>query len=191
MKKGKSFSNIARMVAFVAVVAASASIGAAEVAYTGGGAAEDLSDPANWGGTAPGASNVGVVDCSTYGHSFALGSNAAFSGLRFTGDSAALSVGGAGMLTLGADGLTKSGSGKLTFSSPVSLSAAQTWNLGGGQLATSGSISGSSDLAVKGISTFSHNPLPGYGGKITYTLGTGEIVPVYNSKWADSVSILL
>ena len=189
MKKGKSFSNIARMVAFVVVVAASASIGAAEVAYTGGGAAGDLSDPANWGGTAPGASNVGVVDCSTYGHSFALGSNAAFSGLRFTGDSAELSIGGSGTLTLGGDGLTKSGSGKLTFSSPVSLSAAQTWNLGGGQLATSGSISGSSDLAVEGISTFSHNPLPGYGGKITYTLGTGEIVPVYNSKWADSVSI--
>ena len=177
------------MVAFVAVVAASASIGAAEVAYTGGGAAGDLSDPANWGGTAPGASNVGVVDCTTYGHSFALGSNAAFSGLRFTGDSAALSIGGSGMLTLGADGLTKSGSGKLTFSSPVSLSAAQTWNLGSGQLATSGTISGSADLTISGISTFAHNPLPGYGGKISYTANEGVIIPVSNSQWAGTVQI--
>lgn len=193
MKTEKAFGNLARLVAFVAVVAASASIGAAEVAYTGGGAAGDLSDAANWdGGSLPSDSGVtGVVNVATFGTSYTVSSAAALDGLKFDNASSKVTIGGEGVLSLGAGGLTLSGSGGVSLNAPMAVTAASTWNFGGGQLDCRTTVSGTADLTWRNYSAAHLYTAPGYGGKMTMIEAIARsYVHVYQgAAWANTVVV--
>ena len=156
---------------YAVVVAAAAQANAAEIAFTGGadGMSRDLSLAANWdGGELPsGAGVTGVVDVATFGTSYAVGEDAALSGLKFAGASAKVTIDGDGQLTLGGDGLTLDAAGGLDVKAKLATSADQTWSFGSGEVNSYSTISGTSTLTLKTASFIHFRHPPNYGGKIS------------------------
>ena len=186
-----------RPILLAASLAAAASHSfAADVAFTGGsdGSSRDLSLAANWdGGVLPSASgDVGVVDVATFGTSYAVSTDAALDGLKFSNVSSAMTIDGAGTLSLGAGGLTVSGTGGITLRAPMAVTAASTWSLGNGPVNSYATISGTADLAVNDWSALHWRTAPGYGGKMTLS-GQGKRSRIHiwqGAAWANTVEIL-
>lgn len=166
-----------RILMSVIVLSAVLSANAADVRYTGEGAAGDLSDAANWGGSLPGQADIGVVDVSAHGSMFTLSQDASLGGIRFNGNVSPVTIESARTLTLGAGGLSVGSTGGVTFKLPMAVSAASVWDFGSGPAKFHDTISGSAQLTITHAKGIWHYKSPRYGGKLNY---------VDNYKWNDS-----
>ena len=135
-------------------------INAANVAYTGAGAPGDIADAANWGGSLPGTDDVGVIDVASYGNDFVLSSDVSFGGLSFSGNSSLVTVESTHMLTVGGGGIVAGSNGGLTLKLPLAVSAASTWDFGGGPTKFYGTISGTSGLKITNTKGLWHYVAP-------------------------------
>ena len=175
-------------------------INAANVAYTGAGAPGDIADAANWGGSLPGTDDVGVIDVASYGNDFVLSSDVSFGGLSFSGNSSLVTVESTHMLTVGGGGIVAGSNGGLTLKLPLAVSAASTWDFGGGPTKFYGTISGTSGLKITNTKGLWHYVAPRYSGKISYSsnaewnnssYGKPTRINFYeaNAPWADSIGV--
>lgn len=153
----------------VALIGAFWSIRSFAIVYTGGGTDRtDLSDAANWGGVVPTVSDVGEIDCAAHGFTFKATGGVQFKGLSFVNNGSRIELQeSTGILTLGSEGLKLQGTGGLALALPVTLTAAQTWNVGKGSLQSSAIVSGTADWRIEGYSELSFKKAPGYGGAIS------------------------
>jgi len=180
-------NKIVMLFATAAVVACR--VTAEEIAFTGGPdhTGTDLALAANWtDSTLPTAAGVtGVVDVATFGSTYTLSGNVALNGLKFTNNSSGAMLESSNTLTLGAGGLTVVGTGGFVLTAPTETSAAQTWDLGGGDFTTWETISGSSLLTVMSASIVHHRAPPCYGGDMKYASAK---VKIYEpGQWAMNV----
>ena len=172
-----------------------------EIAYTGGGAAGDLADPQNWaGGALPAEGDVGVVAVGTYGTSYSLSSDCTLGGLKFTGNSEAVTIESGKTLTLGSGGLSLASAGGISLKLPLAVATAQTWHFGDGPTKFYGTISGTAELKITNTKGLWHYVAPRYSGKIAYSgnaewntasYGKPTRINFYeaNARWANSVGI--
>ncbi len=186
-------STFALALAFVAAFCGTAR--ATEIAFTGGsdGSSRDLALAANWaGGALPsGAGVTGVVDMATFGASYTVSTAAALDGLKFGNASSAFTINGTGTLSLGAGGLTVDGTGTVTLRAPMAVTAASTWQFGGGQVESYATISGTADLTFAGWSRTHWRNAPRYGGKMTMN-GNADAAYIHvweGATWANTVDI--
>ncbi len=135
------------------------------------------------GGVVPGSANVVVWDNNVQVNlSKTLGASAAWAGIQELNPGGPVVIGADGStLTLGASGIDLSqATTGLTLNNLVSLGAAQTWNVAGGQTLTLGGVvSGSSPLTLNSGGTTTGTII--LNGADTYTGGTlinsGIVVP--------------
>jgi len=190
MNRPKCVMNLLAAVAAFALT----TLHGAEVAFTGGdgGTGTDLAEAANWsGGVLPGADDVGVVDFSSYkgGNALTLSADLALGGLQLSNMAADVSITGESTLTLGAQGVVGSGK-RLTLGVPVATAAKQVWNLGKGQLTTSKTFSGTSELVISNYMEVVHNGTAlGYDGNMHYYAAGNRLSTVYKGtgKWCKEL----
>lgn len=147
----------------------------------------DLNLATSWtGGVVPGENDVMVIDSTlTLTRSALLGDDLSWAGIKMTNPTAGTTFTISSTttsnktLTLGSAGIDmSSATGNLTIDTPINLGAAQTWNIGAGQILEIGRdngsnlLSGSSDLTVIGSGTLR---LTSAVAALTYTFGTGTL----------------
>jgi hypothetical protein len=112
----------------------------------------DLNDGASWGGAAPGAADTATWDGTSLGAGLTLDTSAEWAGIDVNGAASDIDISGVGVLTLGANGIDTQGSGvNLSIANDIVLSSTQSW-LVGGDLTSTGQISGSGGLVISGES---------------------------------------
>ncbi|MGO9108091.1 MAG: beta strand repeat-containing protein [Thermoguttaceae bacterium] len=139
-------------------------------------------DPSNWGGTVPGAADVGQFAAASYTSQPSLSTTAAIGGIWDTG-SGAVTIGGTTLsiasATINGNAGTgielDAGAGPLTINAPLDLTNAQTWisnslnaiTVNGNMVAGSLTETGSGVVALLGSNTF--------GGSLTINGGTLQV----------------
>ena len=159
-------------------------LGAAEVAYTAGATDKNnLADAANWGGTLPTADDIGVIDCSQFGHSFLARADVAFKGLRFTANSAVLYIedDGKSTISVGSEGVTLARGNGFVPKGRWALTSPQVWNLAVGVLDSRATYSGTAEWTVSNYQAVAWTESPRYGGMIV-----GKSASSGNSSYAMS-----
>lgn len=173
-----------KMLSCVIVFAATVAF-AADVAFTGGGTdACDLADAANWGGTLPGAGDVGVIDCSQHGYSFLAKSDVSFGGLSFTANNNVIYIEDGGKtISIGAGGVVLARGCGFLPKGKWNLTADQTWSMANGVLDSRATYSGSAVWTINAYQSVNWTSAPRYGGKIAATSmdsGTSTYVMRFN-----------
>jgi len=147
---------------------------AAEVTFTGGDTSNptNLASAANWGGTLPGAENVGVINLSqTPAQGYVVNGSLELSGLKITNNAGkTVRICGEGPLTLGADGVTLTGTASFIVRCPIVTTANQTWQMAnGGTLETYSTFTGTHEISFLAYAYLNHCASPNYGGSMRYT----------------------
>jgi autotransporter-associated beta strand protein len=174
----------------LAAVLAIPTFASADQTWTGAGADALWTTTDNWsGGAAPGDGDVAVFDLnSTAQLATTLGSDFSILGLRLVDPTGAVSIATGNGLTVGASGIDMSAATQnLTISAPVTLGAAQIWEVAGGRtLVVSGGISGGGGFTKAGAGglTLANVANTHTGGTTlsagTVTLGSGTSASAAN-----------
>lgn len=120
---------------------------------------------ANWNAAAPGASDVAIFDTTSIANlATTLNADISVLGVRIIDPAAAVSIATGNTLSLGASGIDMSAAAQnLTINSPVTLGAAQSWNVVTGRVLTVNGIiggtvgvtkTGTGELSLVGANTF-------------------------------------
>ncbi len=176
----------------LALVFAASFLHGAEIAYTAGAAdRNNLADAANWGGTLPTAEDIGVIDCSQFGHSFLARADVAFGGLRFVNNSAVIYIEDDGVHTIsvGAEGVTLARGNGFVPKGRWALTAPQVWSMAVGVLDSQAAYSGTVEWTISNYQSVAWTLSPRYGGKIVgKSANAGDSSYVMSFKKCDPVA---
>ena len=138
----------------------------------------------NWGGTVPGAADIGLFNAASYAFSPSLSSTASLGGIWDTG-STSLTIGGTSALTLFATTINTNagtgieadvGAGPLIINAPLVLQNNQQWiNNSASAITVNGNISGTGSLTTLGSGMVTLTGLNTYSGNTTVNGGTLQL----------------
>ncbi len=120
------------------IITGGAGLGATKT-WTGGGADNNVSTAANWGGTTP-VANDDVQFAGSVRVIPNLDVSLAINSLSFNSGAAAFTIGGNNLATVSSGGVTNNSTNTQTINNPIALAAAQTWSATSGNLVFGGNV---------------------------------------------------
>ena len=146
---------------------------AATFTWTGGGANDNWSTGANWGGTAPTLTSGTLVFAGGIRLTPITDVNWSIAGMSFNSTAGPFTLGGS-QLTIGSGGILNSSTSTQTINNAIVLSAAQTWSATSGNLVFGGNLNNGGSLltVTSALATSINGVISGTGGLTKRGVGT-------------------